>query len=149
VDDFDDSVLTESPESFSSLQVVEHGKDLTLLTVGNKYAAAKQAVERLRSEGVDAGLVNLRYLKPLAEKALLEIMSTTNLLVTVEEYVRDGGVGSAIIELATDNQLTKEFLRIALPTTFIEPGSNQELENKYGLDGDGIYHQIRQRWENL
>lgn len=149
VDDFDDSVLRESRESFSTLQIVTKGKDLTLFVVGNKFAAAKQTVERLRAEGIDAGLVNLRYLKPLPEQALLDIISATNRVVTLEEYVLDGGVGSAIAELVVDNKITKEILRIGLPVTFIEPGSNQELEKKYGLDGEGVYRQIRQRWEAL
>lgn len=149
VDDFDDTVLQEPPESFLNLQIVETGKDLTLITVGNKYAAAKEAVEHLRAEGIDAGLVNLRYLKPLPEKALLDIMSTTDRIVTVEEYVRDGGVGSAVVELAADHHVMKPFLRIALPTAFIEPGSNQELEKEYGLDAEGIYQRIREEWEAL
>ncbi len=149
VDDFDPAVLEEDQASFSSLQQIEQGRDLTVITVGNKFAASKAAVERLRSEGVDAGLVNLRYLKPLPQQALLELMAKTERLVTVEEYVRDGGVGSAIIELASDHQIMKQFLRIGLPCAFIEPGTNQELEKQYGLDGEGIYTRIRQQWEGL
>jgi len=149
VDDFDPAVLEEDQASFSSLQQIEQGRDLTVITVGNKFAASKAAVERLRSEGVDAGLVNLRYLKPLPQQALLELMATTERLVTVEEYVRDGGVGSAIIELASDHQIMKQSLRIGLPCAFIEPGTNQELEKQYGLDGEGIYTRIRQQWEDL
>ncbi|MFV2055875.1 MAG: 1-deoxy-D-xylulose-5-phosphate synthase [Thiohalomonadales bacterium] len=149
VDDIDKTVLQEDRESFSTLQTVIHGSTITLITVGHKFVAARGAVERLRADGVDAGLVNLRYLKPLPEQALLELMSNTDRIVTVEEFVRDGGVGSAIVELAADNEVMKPVLRIALPSVFIEPGSNHELEKIYGLDADGIYQRIKQKWETL
>lgn len=149
VDDFDPSVMNESSASFSKPQVVEIGRDITVIAVGNKFAAAREAVDRLRADGVDAGLVNLRYLKPLPLDALTEILSSVPRAVTVEEYVRDGGVGGAIAELVSDREIPCKILRIASPTAFIEPGLNTDLEYKYGLDADGIITSIRERWRNL
>src|SRR5207247_1301832 len=72
------------------------GIDMTIVAVDHKFRVARQAAERLRNAGVDCGLVNLRYLKPLPEHALAEILSTIPRVVTLEEGVLDGGVGSAI-----------------------------------------------------
>lgn len=149
VDDFDPSVMEESDESFSRPQVLETGRDLTVIAVGNKFAAARDAVERLRADGIDAGLVNIRYLKPLPVDALTDILSSVPRAVTVEEYVRDGGVGGAIAELVSDQEIPCKILRIASPTVFVEPGLNSDLEKKYGLDADGIVASIRERWRDL
>lgn len=149
VDDFDPSVMNESPESFARPQILETGQDLVVIAVGNKFVAAREAVERLRADGIDAGLVNLRYLKPLPVDALTDILGRVPRAVTVEEYVRDGGVGGAIAELVSDHEIPCRVLRLASPTAFIEPGSNAELEKKYGLDADGIIASIRERWRDL
>jgi len=149
VQDFDASVLKESRESFQAPQLVQAGKDMLITAVGNKFAAAEFAMKQLRADGVNAGLMNLRQLKPLVEKELLKQFEGVRRLVTVEEYVCDGGVGGAITEFVCDHGLDCEVLRIALPTAFIEPGSNDELEEKYGLNGPGVLRQIKDRWSDI
>jgi len=80
---------------------------------------------------------------------LLEILSQSERVVTIEEYVIDGGIGGAITELCSDNDLNCAILRLGLPCKFIEPGSNEELERAYGLDSAGILNSIRNRWPVL
>ena len=67
-------------------------------------------------------------------------------VVTIEEGVLDGGIGSAIAALATDNELDCRLLRIGVPCQFVEPGSNGELARIYRLDADGIVARIDARW---
>lgn len=117
------------------------GKDTLILTVGNKYGAAREAAERH-----GAGLVNLRCLKPLPEQRLLELMAPYPRLVSVEEAVLDGGIGSSLAGLLADRGDSRELLRIGLPCAFVEPGSNEELCRNYGLDADGISAAINRRW---
>jgi 1-deoxy-D-xylulose-5-phosphate synthase len=148
-DDIDDSVLLETPESFALPQVDYPGSALVLVTVGNRYRAALHAVEALRERGVDAGLVNLRYLKPLPEEFLAAELAGVERVVTLEEGVLDGGVGSALAALAVDRGLDAQWLRIGLPCTFVEPGSNAELTAAWKLDGPGVLERIRARWPEL
>jgi len=148
VDEFDNRVLTESPSSFKQAEVVCEGKDLTLIAVGHKFGAAREAAAELRREGMDVGLINLRYLKPLPEDQLVEIMKKVKKVVTIEEAVLDGGVGCAISTLAMDYGLKCEILRIGVPCKFVEPGSNTELCSMYGLDAPGLISKIRTRWQN-
>lgn len=145
-DAFDPGVLDESPEQFSRPQVVQPAKDLLLLAVGHKFSAAHEACERLRAEGVDSGLVNLRQLKPLPEPALEEILSGCRRVAVIEEGVVDGGVGAAIAAFVSDRELDCRVLRIGLPCAFIEPGSNEDLCRAYRLDADGIVARIQERW---
>jgi 1-deoxy-D-xylulose-5-phosphate synthase len=148
-EDIEPSVRLETPESFALPEVDHVGSDLVLLTVGNRFGAAREAVEALRQRGVDAGLVNLRYLKPLPEEFLACELAGVERVVTLEEGVLEGGVGSALTALAADRGLTPQWLRIGLPTTFVEPGSNAELARAYGLDARGVLEKIAARWPEL
>ena len=110
---------------------------MTIVAVDHKFRVARQAAERLRNAGIDCGLVNLRYLKPLPEHALAEILSTIPRVVTLEEGVLDGGVGSAI---ATGLR-SPAHVRSASPRLVAhvrEPGSQDELCRIHGLDVDDL-----------
>ena len=146
VDAFDAAVLNESPDSFALPQVVESGDDVLLVAVGHRFAAARDAVKLLGEQGIGAGLVNLRKLKPLPEEALVALLRNVPRVAVVEEAVLDGGVGGAIAALASDHELDCRILRIGVPCAFIEAGSNVELTRKYELDAAGIATRVRRRW---
>ena len=137
VDDFGGPGETDPHEP----ELVFEGADTLILTVGNKFGAAREAAQQL-----GAGLVNMRKLKPLPEQRLLELVTPYHRLVTVEEAVLDGGMGSALAALLADRGEKKELLRIGLPCAFIEPGSNEELCHKYKLDAVGLCARISERW---
>jgi 1-deoxy-D-xylulose-5-phosphate synthase len=145
-DSFDESVLRETRHDFEAPQLVESGDDCLLISVGPRFSAAKEACARLRRRGISTGLVNLRYVKPLPEARLLEWMRRVPRVVTIEEGVLDGGIGSAIAALAMDHELDCRLLRVGVPCRFVEPGSNEELARIYGLDADGIVARIEARW---
>lgn len=142
----DASVLREPRRDFAGPERVEEGDDLLLISVGPRFGAAREACARLRQRGLSAGLVNLRYVKPLPEARLLEWMRAVPRVVTIEEGVLDGGIGSAVAALAMDHELDCRLLRIGVPCQFVEPGSNEELARAYRLDADGIVEQIVARW---
>lgn len=141
IDEFDADVkgAIDVPE------VCSQSDELMLLTVGNKFGAVSEVAKSFTS----AGVVNLRCLKPLAEKELLDILNSTKRIVVIEEAVKSGGIGSDILALAMENRCQAEMLRIGLPCTFVEPGSNEELCEKYGLDAVGLEKQIRAHWPEL
>jgi 1-deoxy-D-xylulose-5-phosphate synthase len=147
VDEIDPKVLGETRGAFRRPEVVKEGKDLTLVAVGHKFKVARDAAERMRSQGIDCGLVNLRYLKPLPEDALADILHRAPRVVTIEEGVLDGGVGSAIAAFAADRRLTCEVLRLGVETAFIAPGSQDELCRLQDLDVEGVLRRIRQFWK--
>lgn len=149
LDELDAAVLDEPAQSLDQPELVLAGSDVLLLTVGNKFIAAKEACLHLREAGLDAGLVNLRQVKPLPKEALAPLLARHARIVTIEEGVLEGGVGAAVAALLQDAGIAAELLRIGLPCAFVEPGSNQELCDAYGLTGSGIAERIKTRWPHI
>jgi 1-deoxy-D-xylulose-5-phosphate synthase len=146
VDEFERQVKEEPPALFAKPQTVRDGRDLTIIAVGHKYKVARDAAERLQAKGIDCGLVNLRYLKPLPEGPLVEILRRARRVVTIEEGVVEGGVGGAIAAFAADYRIPCEILRLGVECAFIAPGSQDELCRLQELDVDGVVKRIRGFW---
>ncbi|HKB08997.1 MAG TPA: 1-deoxy-D-xylulose-5-phosphate synthase [Vicinamibacterales bacterium] len=147
VDEIDAKVLGETRGAFRRPEIVQEGKDLTVIAVGHKFKVARDAAAQMRSKGIDCGLVNLRYLKPLPEEALAEILHRALRVVTIEEGVLDGGVGAAIAAFAADRRIKCEVLRLGVECAFIAPGSQDELCRLQELDVDGVLRRVRQFWK--
>jgi 1-deoxy-D-xylulose-5-phosphate synthase len=148
-DEIDARVALESDAAFALPEVAFTGGELLLCAVGNRYRAALEAVLALRARGVDAGLVNLRHLKPLPEESLVRALAGAKRVVTLEEGVLEGGVGSALVALGAERGLAAQWLRIGLPCAFVEPGSTAELARLHRLDGPGVLERIAARWPEL
>lgn len=128
-------------------ELIFSGKDGLIIAVGNKIEECKRACEILRHSGIEVGLVNIRQLKPLPQAELLGLCDGAKRIITVEEGVLDGGFGSAISSFIHENNLHLDLLQIGLPCIFIEPGSNDELNERYELNAAGIARKIHSRWD--
>ena len=85
---------------------------------------------------------DLRFLKPLDEALLHEVGLNFQHVVTIEDGVKKGGMGSAVLEFMADNDYIPHFRRIGVPDAFIEHGTIQELHHLCGMDEEGIYNQL-------
>lgn len=130
-------------------EVFGEGDDLVLITVGNKFAAAREVQDHMTARGTRTRLVNIRQIKPLPEQELMEITRNATRVAVIEEAVLDGGLGSQIGTMLMENGFNGEFMRHGLPCKFIEPGANDELEHIYKLDGKGLIENITARWPDL
>jgi 1-deoxy-D-xylulose-5-phosphate synthase len=119
------------------------GADGVIFAAGTTVAAALAAAEQLAAEGTRMAVVDPRFLKPLDRELIAGESRRCGLIVTVEENVRQGGFGSAILELLAEEGISPRVLSIGLPDAFIEQGSQEELRARYGLDAEGIAGQIR------
>ncbi len=124
--------------------MLREGRDLALIAIGSMVQPALSAADRLRALGVDAAVVNARFVKPLDEDTLLRMAHDTRRLVTIEEHVSQGGFGSAVAELLADRGAIEgtSLCRLSLPDAFVEHGSQTALREHYGLTPDGIVRQI-------
>ena len=149
-DSIDPTVGEGAEGSVLEPELVRAGESLAIVSVGNKVRACLEAAERLAVDGPSCSVINLRRLKPLPEAALTERLAPFTHVATVEEAVLDGGVAGASIAalLLARGGTDKRLLRLGLPTAFIEPGSNAELEAAYGLDGEGLARRIRAFWQD-
>lgn len=122
---------------------LKDGKDLAVITLGPIGNVAAKAIERAEKEkGLSIAHYDLRFLKPLDEEMLHEVGRTFTHILTVEDGVRNGGMGSAVLEFMADNGYHPTVKRLGIPDEFVEHGTIQELHHLCGLDEDSIFNQL-------
>ncbi len=119
-------------------EIVRSGEDIAILAVGSMVEHSLKAAEELASNGINAEVVNMRFVKPVDEKKLDEIASKFNKIITVEENSIVGGFGSAVVEYFNDKNYKNDILRIGLPDNFVEHGTQDELYHLLEIDKTGI-----------
>lgn len=119
---------------------LRRGEDLSLVAIGSMVETALQVAQALAAEGIDCGVLDARFVKPLDEEALAEAFRAP--VVTLEENVLAGGFGSAVLEWAAARGETQAVLSIGVPDHFVEAGSVKELKRSIGLDSEGVKARI-------
>lgn len=120
-------------------ETLRRGGDLAILAIGNRVEEAMVAAAELSSQGIEATVVDARYLKPLDEELILEAARRCGRLVTVEENSSIGGFGAAVLECLAANHLADVRVEVVgAPDQFLEHGRPELLRQKYGLDGASI-----------
>jgi 1-deoxy-D-xylulose-5-phosphate synthase len=114
------------------------GNDIALLAFGPLLHTALEVGERL-----NASVINMRFVKPLDERILLELATEHRLLVTIEENVVQGGAGSAVNEALHAAGVTVRVLNLGLPDRFIEQASQDEQREMAGLSAAQIEARVR------
>ena len=92
--------------------------------------------------GVTVGVYDMRFLKPLDESLIYEVAKTYTHVVTIEDGVLNGGMGSAVAEFVADNKLPLLVHRMGIPDAFITHGSLRELHKECHIDVDSIVSKI-------
>ncbi len=125
--------------------VLKEGKDITIISYGPMAEIALKAAGKLEDENISAQVVDLRFIKPLDKKIINCIKKTGKRFICLEEGVRLGGAGSAILELLEENKITDyRSGLIGLPDEFIEHGTREELFNKYGITVDAVINKAKE-----
>ena len=118
---------------------LKKGKDIALLTLGPIGTTAARAIERYEQEtGQSVAHYDLRFLKPLDETLLHEVGKNFTRIITVEDGVLKGGMGTAVLEFMADNGYTPQVVRIGIPDHFVEHGTVKQLYHLCGMDEEGI-----------
>lgn len=143
--------LTDSLETLpvGKAEVLQEEGDIAFLAVGTMVEKAKEAAAILKEEGIEAAVVNMRFIKPLDTELLGEMARTKRLLITAEENVLAGGFGSAVAEYLADHGIEVPLLRFGIPDRFIEQGTRRELLSLCGLQPDEMAERIRERLSQL
>ena len=121
-------------------EVLREGQDVSIWAIGSMVQSAAQAAEKLAEQGISAGVVNMRFVKPLDKDLLLVQAKEYGKIVTLEEGVLQGGVGSAVLETLNEAQLlTKcQVLTLGIPDEFVLHGDKKLLFKDLELDVDAI-----------
>ncbi|MDQ6987499.1 MAG: 1-deoxy-D-xylulose-5-phosphate synthase [Mariprofundaceae bacterium] len=134
-------VEIRTPEALpvGKAEVLEDGKDGLLIAVGTRCREALEACEALRKKhGKRLTLINLRFIKPLDEGAIIAHLKNNHPLLVVEEGSAQGGIGEAIAALAARHGWHGPFASLGIPDAFPEQGTQAEILRDLGLDTAGI-----------
>ena len=131
------------------------GDDIAVITLGPIGVEAAQAIDELNTQNSELNTQNsklktaiahydLRFLKPLDEAMLHEIGGKFKKIITIEDGVRNGGMGSAVLEWMNDHGYAPVIRRLGLPDEFVEHGKVAELQAIVGIDKEAIKQAIKQ-----
>ena len=121
-------------------EVLREGKDVCLWAIGSMVQSALQVAAKLAEQGISAGVVNMRFAKPLDKELLLAHAAQYGKIVTLEEGALQGGVGSAVLETLNEAQILQQcrVLTLGIPDEFVLHGDKKLLMKDLGLDVDAI-----------
>ena len=125
------------------------GSDVVVLSIGPIGNNVAEAIDSLSGQASEARIptvahYDMRFLKPIDETILKEVAEKYNRIVTVENGVKTGGLGTAVVEWMNDHGYHPEIIRLGLPDTqFVEHGTVEELQHIVGLDKEAIIKAIK------
>ena len=122
-------------------EVLTKGDDVVIFAIGRSVNEALSAHAMLKEHNISATVVNCRFVKPLDVDLIETLSRKIPRIITIEENVRQGGFGSAVLEFLADQEITGFRLKcIGIPDTFVEHGTQEVLRSKYGVDASAIFN---------
>ena len=123
-------------------ELMREGNDVTIVATGLMVSFALEAAEKLALDGIDAEVINIHTIKPLDKDIIVHSANKTGKVVTVEEHTVIGGLGSAVCDCLCEKCPTS-VTKIGVQDVFGHSGPALELLKEFGLDGEGIYTQVK------
>jgi transketolase len=121
---------------------MREGEDATIIAIGLMVAAALEAADKLKREGIDCRVLNMPTLKPIDEAAIVKAAAETGAIVTAEEHLEHGGLGSIVARIVARNHpVPMEF--VAIKDTYAQSGKAPELLERYGLTSTHVEQAVR------
>ena len=126
-------------------ELIEEGKNLTILAIGKMVDRGYELLKKLKEIGIEAELINVRFLKPLDSDLILKSIRKTKKIITIEDNILEGGLASSIKELLIDNKIEDiKIKNFGYPNVFVKHGTVDEIEKLYGLDIDNILKETKE-----
>ena len=130
------------PVEYGKWETIYDENEIALLAVGSMVKTAVEVRDRLRQMGYGCTLVNARFVKPLDQEAIRTLQKEHQLLVTMEENVKAGGFGEAVLEYLNEIKSQTRAMIIALPDDYVEHGNVDLLRQECGIDADSVMKKI-------
>ncbi len=139
------------PLPLGKSRTLRSGDNLAILALGSTVQPARKAVEILSKQGIEAELVDMRFVKPLDTELLADVWQRHRLVLTIEENALAGGFGAAILEWGQDHAPGEgpAVHRLGIPDSFQDQASRADLLATVGLDPDGIVRAATEGLERL
>jgi 1-deoxy-D-xylulose-5-phosphate synthase len=128
---------------------LKEGRDVAILSFGHPGNFAAAAIRELRTEGIDPGHYDMRFVKPLDETLLHEVFQKYQKIITVEDGTVIGGFGSAVLEFMAEHNYSAQVKILGIPDRLVEHGTLKELHRECGYDAKGIADSIREMMKDV
>jgi 1-deoxy-D-xylulose-5-phosphate synthase len=141
--------IKATPEALEigKAQRLQAAGEIDLWAIGSMVADAEKLAAQLSEHGIQAGVVNARFAKPLDTELLLASAETSKLIVTLEDNVISGGFGTAVMETLQEGNCLRPVVRIGWPDQFVEHGNSvAKLRASVGIDPESILQTVLQRY---
>jgi transketolase len=130
--------------------IIKNGKDITLISSGTIISEVLEAAKKLEEKGVSVEVVSMHTIKPLDEEYLLNASNKFKMLITIEEHGKIGGLGGAVSEWKSNNDINLIHQIFGTPDEFMhEVGSQEYAREKYGLVANNIANKVYEKYQNL
>jgi transketolase len=129
-------------------EIIGEGTDITILVYGLLFENALKARDLLQDQGLSVGLVNIRCLKPVDERALIRYSQTSRMLVTIEDHLLTGGLYSILAETLLKNRMTANTLSLALNERWFTPGLLGEVLANEGFTAEQMAERINSHYKS-
>lgn len=132
-----------APVEYGKAELIYPDGDICLVATGHMVVTAEQVRDILKREGIEASLINARFVKPIDEVAINWAMDHSKMIVTLEDNVLLGGFGESVRCYADAKQYSGAIYNVAVPDEFVEHGSQDELKTELGMDPQSIVNAIK------
>lgn len=139
---YDGLMEYRAPIEYGRNEVIFDESDIALLATGSMVKTANEVREELKEIGYNCSLINARFIKPIDEENLLELVKDHKLIVTLEENVKNGGFGEKVLHFVTECQIKTKILIIAIHDEYVEHGNVEILKKEVGIDKDSILKKV-------
>jgi 1-deoxy-D-xylulose-5-phosphate synthase len=132
-------------------EVLQEGSDVAMLAYGEMVYPSIHAAELLAKDGINATVVNARFVKPLDERLITELANSHRLMITAEDAYLAGGFGSAVLELLEAKGLADKVrvVRVGVSDEIVSHGDPKVLLARYGLSPEGIADKVRETLDSM
>jgi 1-deoxy-D-xylulose-5-phosphate synthase len=125
-------------------RIISEGKDIAILSIGHPGNFVAEAVSELKTEDISVAHYDMRFIAPLDAEVLHSVFKKFSKIITVEDGILKGGLGSAVIEFMCDNGYNSDVRRLGIPNYFVEHGTQEELIRECGFDAESIVSAVKE-----
>lgn len=128
-------------------ELIKEGEDISIIAIGKMVDRACEVLKILEKEDINAEIINARFLKPIDKKTIISSITKTKRVITIEDNIIKGGLGSQVEDIINEEKLEGIHLKkFGYPDEFIKHGSVGEIEKKYGLDAESLAKNVKKEF---
>lgn len=128
------------PIKLGQSEILKKGKDITIVALGKMVARSLRVAQKLTKDKFNVEVINVRFLKPLDTKVIIDSYKKTNLMVTIEDNDYEFGLGATVKKYVNEEKV----LSLGYPNIYLEHGNIKDLEEMYQLDDESLYQKIKE-----